>query len=245
MNYKHLVLPLVWLCCFHSKGRAQQLQLATAFGKDYRNARQWLGDNKWIADSLEMYGVPPTEALPIVFPELIRYSALWDQMEVTGLIVLYIRLGKEYADFSVGRFQMKPSFIEELERDAPRYLPTAEIERICPGLQHGEETKNARTIRVNDLTFTLSETRYLALFFKICLAKFGEWKQAPQPDRIRFLATAYNCGYDRPESYIRHQMSKKHFPISKGWMGSVCNYASVSLAWWRECNRFRDMIIRR
>jgi hypothetical protein len=237
MNYEKLFMMFAWLCCFHGEGRAQEIQLAPTFGNDYRNARKWLGENKWIADSLRIFGVPPDEALSIVFPELIRYSALWDRMEVTGLIVLYIRLGKEYADFSVGHFQMKPSFIEELEKDAPQYLAMTEIRCIYPALLHSEDTKEARTKRVNDLTFIQSETRYLALFYKTCLEKFSGLKQASPSDRIRFLATAYNCGYDRPESYIRRQMSRKYFPIGNGWARSACNYASVSLAWWKESSR--------
>lgn len=234
MNYRRFALALGLVFCFKGRGMAQEIKLAPTFGSDYRNARKWVENNKWIADSLNIYGVPPAEALPIVFPELIRYSAVWDRMEVTGLIVLYIRFGNAYADFSVGHFQMKPSFVVELEKEAPQYLTPKEIGLMCPELQHGEDTNGARAKRVNDLTYTLSETRYLALFYKICLAKFSELEQASSSDRLRFLATAYNCGFQWPKGYISQQMSKKHFPLSNGWFHGTCNYASVSLAWWKE-----------
>jgi hypothetical protein len=236
MNYKSCIAIVVWLTCFPGDQRAQELKLARTFGSHYQNAQNWLGENNWIVDSLQSYGVPPGEALSIVFPELIRYSAIWDGMEVTGLLVLYIRFGKQYADFSVGHFQMKPSFLEELEKEAARWLSPAEIAMIIPALQHGEDTKDARENRVNALTYTLFETRCLALYYKICLMKFMGVKLASATDRIRFLATAYNCGFDRSETYIRQQMNRKHFPTGRGGTEANCNYASVSLAWWKECN---------
>ena len=52
------------------------------------------------------------EKTAIFFPELIRYSFIRDLLETTALEYLYIENGKNYADFSIGRMQMKPSFIE-------------------------------------------------------------------------------------------------------------------------------------
>ena len=38
----------------------------------------------------------------VIFPELVRYSAIRDKMEITLLKTLYRNLGEDYADFSVG-----------------------------------------------------------------------------------------------------------------------------------------------
>jgi len=54
--------------------------------------------------------------LSIAAPEVIRFHRLSDLMEVQALRLLYADLGSDKVDFSVGLFQMKPSFIEELEK---------------------------------------------------------------------------------------------------------------------------------
>ena len=56
-----------------------------------------------------------TELAAILFPELIRYSVYKDFFETQALELLYIDYGKKTADFSIGRFQMKPSFAEAVE----------------------------------------------------------------------------------------------------------------------------------
>ena len=59
----------------------------------------------------------------IVFPELMLYNSVKDDIESESLRVLYVQFGKAYADFSVGPFQMKPSFAEEVETKAKALLP--------------------------------------------------------------------------------------------------------------------------
>ena len=60
-------------------------------------------------------GQRPSNVLPIVFPELIRYSLFRDYLETTMLERLYVKEGTSGADFSIGHFQMKPSFAEKIE----------------------------------------------------------------------------------------------------------------------------------
>ena len=62
------------------------------------------------------FGIRTELAVAVVFPELVRYSALMDFMETTAVKALYQQKGVKGADFSIGRFQMKPSFVEDLER---------------------------------------------------------------------------------------------------------------------------------
>ena len=71
-------------------------------------------------------------ALAVVFPEIVRYSDLEDLIQIRALKVLYVQYGRKYADFSVGHFQMKPSFIEQLEADWNR-LASAE-EKSAAGI---------------------------------------------------------------------------------------------------------------
>ena len=43
--------------------------------------------------------------MSVVFPELVRYSALRDKMEITLLKALYINVGRDYANFSLAIFR--------------------------------------------------------------------------------------------------------------------------------------------
>ena len=67
------------------------------------------------------YNVDPKLLSSIVFPELIRYSHLKDKVEISALYSLYVLFGKEFSNYSVGMFQMKPSFIEKLETEIVKY----------------------------------------------------------------------------------------------------------------------------
>ena len=49
----------------------------------------------------------------IVAPEITQYSFIRNTLESYTLNVLYVQYGRAYADYSIGFFQMKPSFIEE------------------------------------------------------------------------------------------------------------------------------------
>jgi len=57
----------------------------------------------------------PAIVLPPAFPELIRFSLFRDSMELFSLEVFYVNFGSGVNDFSVGIFQMKPSFVEKME----------------------------------------------------------------------------------------------------------------------------------
>lgn len=54
-------------------------------------------------------------AVSVVLPEVSQYSHILDYVELKSLYFIYLYQGG--GDFSVGRFQMKPSFVEMLERD--------------------------------------------------------------------------------------------------------------------------------
>jgi hypothetical protein len=57
----------------------------------------------------------PEFVFSIVAPEISQYSSVYNEVELYSLKVMYTQFGKDYSDFSVGYFQMKPSFVESLE----------------------------------------------------------------------------------------------------------------------------------
>jgi hypothetical protein len=53
--------------------------------------------------------------LSITYPESLRYNEFFDIIESESNEIRYIEYGSKGSDFSIGKFQMKPSFIENLE----------------------------------------------------------------------------------------------------------------------------------
>ena len=85
------------------------------FGNDYKNALNYFKKYKTFSRNiLKENNVDAEIIIPILFPERIRYSIVRDFFETAFLEAIYTSQGSDYIDFSIGDFQMKPSFIEKL-----------------------------------------------------------------------------------------------------------------------------------
>jgi hypothetical protein len=199
---------------------------AQIFGSKYTNAVKFLYQNHWIWDSLKMRQVDPAFAIAIVFPEIIRYSEIKDKIEKGGLFSLYIYYGEKYANFSVGEFQMKPSFARQLEEDLAK-LPkrkTRQYQAI-----NTANIQNARKERVKRLDNLQWQVRYLALFIHIMDERYKNKQWISDAEKLKFYATAYNYGYARPYNEISEVINKKNFHLGWTAIGERYCYADISL----------------
>jgi hypothetical protein len=202
---------------------------ARIFGAQYEEAVQFLKANAWVSDALGLGRDEGRLALAVVFPEVLRFSALEDMIQVRALKVLYVQYGKKYADFSVGRFQMKPAFAEQVERDAGRWL--TEEERTAAGAPVSPaadtpETRRERVLRLDDFKW---QVRYLGLFIRIMDKKHAATPFVDARERLRFYATAYNAGYTHSEKAIRRLMPAKSFHTSLFEASMKFCYADIAL----------------
>jgi hypothetical protein len=199
---------------------------ASIFGEKYTEAATFLNNNSWIRDSLKVYNVDPSFAIAIVFPELIRYSAIRDKIEKGGLFSLYIYYGEKYANFSVGQFQMKPSFARQLEEDISK-LPHKEAK--CYTKLDASDNQEARKERVKRLDEFNWQVRYLALFIKIMdqQCKKKQWLTAEE--KLKFYATAYNFGYRKSFESIYNAINKNSFHLGWSNHGELYCYADISV----------------
>ncbi len=133
-RFKIILLVLLLPAALFADQKASAITGTNAFktnvGEKYNRAVRYFLSANWLVDSLRKSEVDPNFARAIVFPETVRYSFLQNQAEIAGLMVLYVKYGSAYADFSVGRFQMKPSFAEQIEHDA-RELKIAGYDEFC------------------------------------------------------------------------------------------------------------------
>ena len=220
--------------CFTAQARAALVEdYAAIFGGKYADAEQFLRQNAWIAGALQL---PPDDtriAVAVVFPEIIRFSALEDDIQVRGLKVLYVQYGRAYMDFSVGRFQMKPSFVEHLEEDYGRLFSGGEKAVIGIPAFERADTPRLREKRVRRLDDMEWQVRYLRLFMLVMEKRHGAAVMVGLEDRLRFYATAYNVGYLSGDAALRQMMNKRRFHIALMFPTATYSYADVALFYFR------------
>lgn len=201
------------------------------FGARYEEAVAWVLDRaESLRAAITAEEGDPRMLVPVVFPEVLRYSLIRDRLETVGLETLYVSQGPAYADFSIGRFQMKPTFVERLERRLPALGAYA-------GAGSAREVRAWRVQRLRDESW---QARYLAVFGSLVDADFPR-ADTDVETRIRFLAAAYNSGFWRTKAQIQAAESWKLFP--NGVRGtSPYNYGDVAVdfydrVWKAACDR--------
>ncbi|OHD54611.1 MAG: hypothetical protein A2Y33_04380 [Spirochaetes bacterium GWF1_51_8] len=177
--------------------------------------------------------------LPIVFPELLRYSLFRDSMEIVTMELFYISFGSGVNDFSVGIFQMKPSFVERMENLVSTNDAFKEFRNL---LKYGnpQDLSAVRKERLSRLMKLQWQITYLLIFSKIALHFYP-----PKPDwtkeyMIRFYSCVYNTGFWRTEEFIRQTMELKIFPHGMGYIGEQYNYSDISVYFYE--NYWKNMV---
>ena len=202
-----------------------------AFGSDYTWAINWLQHNKAVIQkNANQFHIPAKELMAIVFPELIRYNTVFDAIEINSLKYLYVSEGKDYADFSVGYFQMKPSFAEMVEKDLAGLKDTFFIARSkLNGLYNLADNETNRKARIARITSIDMQCQYLCAFYKICEEKFADKKFSGTAEKVRFFSTSYNAGYRRNYESLQSFQEKKYYHTGKLFSSQRYNYSDISI----------------
>ena len=165
-------------------------------------------------------GVSARFLFALVAPEISQFGYLSDRAQTYILKVMYVQRGKAYADFSIGRFQMKPSFIERLEQclRAESTLCT-----LFPEVLFTAESERAERIkRLESMEWQLV---YLALFCRVVQQRFEHIVFADETEKLQFYANAYNVGFHLNASRLQ-QTQGAYFPhLSR----QKYRYADISL----------------
>jgi hypothetical protein len=210
---------------------SQQTDYKSIFGRDWDKAEAFIAENEaWMRQLSDKYDISFPVAAAMVFPELIRYSALQDKIEITLLKTLYINLGNDYADFSIGPFQMKPSFGETIYEKAGSLKDKIRL-RFKSGSYAGK-IREYRASIVKDLEEPASQFLYLICFIKIC-EKVYPIEKTDDSFRVKFLASAYNCGLGNSFEKIRDMADKKFFNTKLYKTENYC-YSDISLYWYAQ-----------
>jgi hypothetical protein len=215
-------------------GASSQEDYPTIFGAKYAEAERFVGQNGWMAGTLQLPADETRIALAVVFPEIVRFNAVQDDIQVRWLKVLYVQYGRAYANFSVGRFQMKPSFAERLEADVGLLFTDGERRALgIPVFDRGD-TPGLRTQRVRRLDDVAWQVRYLRLFMLVMGRRYAATATRDIEDRLRFYATAYNAGYLSGEASLRRLMNRRSFHTALIPPATTYSYADVALFFFRS-----------
>lgn len=235
-NFKQVFIIIGTCFSFHLCGQTiSRNDYRDIFGEKYEEASSFFRSNPWITETIQQNRLDPCFVKAVIFPELIRYSTIRDKMEIRGLLTLYVQYGNDYADFSVGRFQIKPSFARQLEMDL-RAHPEFRHEKLLGEIKT-KETPQARLERVKRLDDPAWQLQYVIWFIKVAEREFSDVKWENEAKKLRFFATAYNCGYDHPSHYIEKMALKNYFHTSVFKSTSLYNYADISLHYWSGCSK--------
>jgi hypothetical protein len=232
MLRRRIFLTLILLSLPLKSSWPQSLNYEQLFGDDWDKAMSFVTENKsWMEPILARNHISYPLAIAVIFPELIRYSALRDAMEITLLKALYINLGEGYANFSIGQFQMKPSFAEMVREQAHSVM------RHGSGISFKRKSDYEgltyyRKAIVLDLEDSRTEFNYLVVFFKICEKNFST-NFIDDDGGVKFLATAYNYGINKSAAEIERMEDKKFFNTKLFRTENYC-YADISLYWYRS-----------
>jgi hypothetical protein len=211
---------------------SQSINYQEIFGDDWKKAESFEKANrKWMEPLLIKNNISYQLAIAVIFPELVRYSALREKMEVALLKTLYINLGEDYADFSIGQFQMKPSFAEMIRSGSAAVMSRKSGIKFKTSSDYDNITDYRKSI-VTDLEDPATQFTYLIAFIKICEKNY-QMTGMNEIEKVKFLATAYNYGIDKSSEQITNMIDKKFFN-TKLFKTTNYSYAGVSLFWYEQ-----------
>ena len=146
------------------------------------------------------FGVDPAVAEAIVWPEMQHYSYTRDFAETLANRLSYVAEGGG-TNYSIGIFQMKPSFVEKLEM-AWHSSGFAELYNL-PFDTSGSAA--ARRARMDRMTVNEWQVIYLGMFLRLLYYSYGSVDEGgthvqdgiealPAEEQVRIAANAYNRG---------------------------------------------------
>jgi len=187
-----------------------------------------------IKNTFKKNNVELSLGLSIIFPEMVRYNYLKDQIEITLNKILYVNGGSDYSDLSIGVLQMKPSFIERLSNS--KKLNQYDLLFNFKN----EDNESKRKIIINRLQDLEWQLLYLCYFINLITEKVDFSNEAFH-EKLKYLATAYNSG-----SWYNEKVNKKYSVTKSYPYGNESNkinqysYSDISLYYYDKYNKKND-----
>ncbi len=220
---KNLLLYSLFFLCFSSfKSGKKASNLDFNFAENYCRKI-----NEEVQKTAYKYALNSDEIIPIIYPECSRFSSISNIFETSILEYFYVQNGCKTtsgADFSIGYFQMKPSFIENLEEIILN--DTIFQKQKSKFTYKSKNVKEIRAARLDRLMNQAWKIEYLCCFVKFMKNRYLEEKI--EIDQISFCSAAYNYGFQNSSKEIIEWTKVRAFP--NGIKNQSENYIYSELA---------------
>lgn len=204
------------------------------FGSYWNRATEKIAERRAVWNEVFLaLDTETTECEAVIFPEQLRYSRLQNNMEQAALWSLYVRGGKQKANFSIGLFQMKPSFAEEVET-AWMKSPLRHEYKLYFNCNDNNEVRRRRLQR---LTNERWQCVYLAVFIRLMLEREPSLQKLSSEERVSLLATAYNVSFRASLEVLRRSQKRRSFHLDLIPTKRTVYYAYAEIA----VERFRQL----
>ncbi len=206
------------------------------FGEDYWLAKKFIIEHKDLIEDSCPDGVEycnqPDVFISIVFPELVRLSRFKDFFETKALEYAYVSAGRDMANFSIGSFQMRPSFVEDMEAYVVRTGQERGFQRLVN--YSSKDEKLRRTERVQRLKQLDWQLYYLQTFLKLAHQIVGDRSFSSAEDYLGFMAAFYNYGLTTEIDKVERWRNVKAFPMGSQFKGKQYSYAEVAIYFYKH-----------
>lgn len=167
-------------------------------------------------------------AMCIVAPEISQYSQISDAAETFALNTLYVQ-GK-VSDFSIGTFQMKPSFAVSIEDEVAKCERLKKYRELIIDEVSDRAVRFERIKRLSTLHWQLV---YLCAFIEMAKANTSGISFVSTEEKLKYWATLYNAGLDSSETKIYNLYEIDGFPK---FSSNSFNYADICVEFYRNKN---------
>ncbi len=182
--------------------------------------------------AVENSDLSPEFVFAIVAPEYSQYSHLKNYIETTLLENLYVNFGTEYSDFSIGYFQMKPSFIQKIEEflNLDFNLKIKNSNVLFESIDE-KQMRFERVARLNQLEWQI---KYLMIFCQIMDEKFTNISFKNINEKLEFYSAAYNSGFYKSRDSIIKMSEVYSFPF---FSSKKYKYKDVALEFYQVISK--------
>lgn len=165
-------------------------------------------------------------AMCVVAPEVSRYSRVSDKAETFALYTLYVQ--GQVSNFSIGAFQMKPSFAVCVEGEVAKHDYLSKYRSLIINKPSERESRYERVERLASLKWQIV---YLAAFVDIVKKRTESKSFATVEEKLKYWATLYNVGINASERKVSYYYDRNSFP---SFSPNSYNYGDVCLEFYHN-----------
>ena len=216
---------------FFSVFKLYSQDIKLIYPKEYENALELKTQYEYI---LQDKGITDTNFyIALVFPEMIRYNTIQDELETFINKVAYTTIDK-YEGCSIGTFQIKPKCALEIEQ---KVKASDSLSKKYPLLSNIANKNNftEKLNRINRLRERTYQVEYLLAFVDICINLY-DLSTITKTEQLTIISAAYNVGFLENKENYKYFTTIKSFPYGSESPDSFWNYTDLVIEFY---NLFR------